>query len=90
MENWIWLPAAQYPAQQTTSLSCMLPGDAPYAVCELEKTYDFGGRPIRRVRLRASGDTAFRLYLGDEVEGGAAFGKAYLSAAGGYGAGTVL
>ncbi len=62
MEHWIWLPEAQFPEQQKTKLSCMLPGDNPYAVCELRREYDFGGRRIANVKLRVSGDTAFLLF----------------------------
>ena len=61
-EHWIWLPHGQYPQYQSCKLNCMLPGDAPYAVCELERKYDFGAKQLQTARLRVSGDTAFLLF----------------------------
>ena len=62
MEHWIWLPRAQFQDKQNTKLSCMLPGNNPYAVCECRRDYVFPGRRIRRVTLNVSGDTAFLLF----------------------------
>ena len=42
----------------------MIGGETNYTVCELEKTYAFGGRRIKEVRLAVSGDTAFALFSG--------------------------
>ena len=62
MEHWIWLPQAEYPEKQRTRFSCLAPGEENYAVCELNKTCDFGGRQVRRVSIAVSGDTAFLLF----------------------------
>ena len=62
MDRWIWLPEAEYPDKQKTKLSCMLPGEDNYAVCELERVYDFGGRRVKDARRTVSGDTAFLLF----------------------------
>ena len=68
MDHWIWLPEADHPDKQKTKLSCMLPGEDTYAVCELERTFDFGGRRVKDVKLTVSGDTAFLLFVnGDKL-----------------------
>lgn len=62
MEHWIWLPKTEYPEKQRTMYSCLAPGEETYAVSELQKTYDLGGRQVRRVSVSVSGDTAFLLF----------------------------
>ena len=80
MDRWIWLPEAEYPDKQKTKLSCMLPGEDNYAVCEAERNYDFGGRRVKDVRLTVSGDTAFLLFLNGEklLRGPASVGGDFL------------
>lgn len=63
MEHWVWLPQKAYPNRQKTKLSCMIDGDTNYTVCELVKTYDFGGRSVKKLDLTVSGDTAFLLLI---------------------------
>ncbi len=69
LEQWIWLPADRYPQHQTTTLTCMSSEDqnkdGNYTVATFSRTYTFD-KPIRQVKLRASGDTFFRLFVNDE------------------------
>lgn len=67
IEQWIWLPAAQYPHNQTTPYSerdHIHPEDN-YTVALFSRAYCFS-RPIARVHLRFSGDTSFALFCNDQ------------------------
>lgn len=65
LEKWIWLPAEQYPDNQTTYYSA-LAGKEPgnYTVAEFRRTYSFG-KTVTSAHLRFSGDTLFLLYIND-------------------------
>ncbi len=69
LEQWIWFPADSYPANQTTTLTCMSSEnqneDGHYTVAAFARDYRFD-KPIREVHLRTSGDTFFRLYVNDQ------------------------
>ena len=66
-DNWIWLPAGEYPDNQSTVFSALADtSGGNYTVTEFQKRYTFD-RPVRRARLRVSADTAFRLYLNNQV-----------------------
>ena len=66
-DRWIWLPANEYPDAQNTVFSALTDtSGGNYLVAEFQKRYIFD-RPVRRACLRVSADTAFRLYLGDQV-----------------------
>ncbi|MBR6790405.1 MAG: hypothetical protein IKM31_06030 [Oscillospiraceae bacterium] len=61
-EKWIWLDPEKHPDTQHTRLSGDLKGDYTYAVAEFSRVYTFK-KPVTRLDLRFSGDTAFRLSL---------------------------
>lgn len=63
VEKWIWLPESLYPNNQTTRYSERVHKNTQtnYTVASFEKTYLFP-QPIREVKLRFSGDTAFGLF----------------------------
>ena len=63
MPNWIWLPQSEYPELQTCR-HCTHGGEPEtlYGVAEFTRTYTFD-KPVKRVELRVSGDTYYRLYL---------------------------
>ncbi len=64
---WIWLPESAYPEAQSTVYSALSDTSAGnYLVAEFQRCYSFD-QPVRRMRLRVSGDTAFRLYLNDQA-----------------------
>ncbi len=64
---WIWLPVRAYPDAQSTVFSALIDtSGGNYTVAEFSKSYTFD-KPIRRACLRVSADTAFRLYLNDQV-----------------------
>ena len=66
-DHWIWLPASEYPDAQSTVLSALNgTSGGNYSVAEFQKRYTFD-RPVLRACLRVSADTAFRLYLNDQV-----------------------
>ena len=72
VEKWIWLPQAEYPEIQNTRYSWM-DTERPehrYAVAAFWREYRFD-KPIARVQLRFSGDTAFALFCnGDHLANG--------------------
>ncbi len=79
-ENWICLPEEDYPGYVYTKYSCMSgSGNPNYWAEEFTRRYEFG-RPIERVRLRTSGDSAFVLSLGGErlLRGPASVGGDFL------------
>ncbi len=78
--QWIWLPKERYPQKQKTPLSRLTGQNCNYCVAELERTYQFQGRPVRSVSLKVSGDTAFLLFCGSKqlVRGPASVGGDFL------------
>lgn len=61
-EKWIWLPEKAYPQIQTTRYSQRDWGrEAHYAVVSFSRDYHFH-KPIEKVKLRFSGDTALSLF----------------------------
>ena len=67
IENWIWLPLAQYPDNQTTIYSGFLDqSKGNYTVADFKRTYTFPQKVVR-ADLRVSGDTLFRLSCNGEV-----------------------
>ena len=83
IEQWIWLPAGDYP-NNTTTISSSMYGDAEndghYSVVRLEKKYNLG-KAVKSVHIRTSGDTFFRLYVNGEyrISGPASVGGDFLS-----------
>ena len=66
-EKWIWLDPEKYPdAQHTRLCGCHEVDSFAYAVAEFKKQYHFD-KKIIRADLRFSGDTAFRLYLNNDI-----------------------
>ena len=66
-EQWIWLPQKLYYENQSTVYSGFLKKDlGNYTVAEFKKEYCFEKR-ISSVKLRFSGDTAFRLYCNGSI-----------------------
>lgn len=66
LQQWIWLPKARYPHNQTTIYSAF--GDfskCNYTVVEFAKQYIFVQVPTR-VRLRFSADSIFQLFCNDK------------------------
>lgn len=62
-EKWIWLPADRYPDRQKSHYHAeSAVHDGVYTVAEFRRDYDFGCA-VTEMKLRVSGDTAFRLYL---------------------------
>lgn len=63
VEQWIWLPEAEYPNNQTTRYSerTHKNQETNYTVAAFRRTYGFG-KAIAQVQLRFSGDTAFGLF----------------------------
>ena len=61
-EQWIWLPAGQYPADQETDIYVTSDDGRHYCVAEFEREYTFA-QPVVSADLRFSGDTAFQLFL---------------------------
>ncbi len=83
LEQWIWLPADQYPNHQTTTFTCMYGDqckDGHYTVVTCSRAYTFD-KPIESIHIRTSGDTFFRLYANDIriVTGPASVGGDFLS-----------
>lgn len=84
LEQWIWLPADQYPDRQTTTRSSMSEEDqgkdGHYTVVRCQRVYCFG-KPIQSVKIRTSGDTFFRLFVNGsrKVTGPASVGGDFLS-----------
>lgn len=68
-ENWIWLPEKDFPDRQTTIFTPLARTRAGnYTAARFAKTYTFApGRKPVSVTLRVSGDSAFRLYAGNEI-----------------------
>lgn len=72
MENWIWLPADKYPANQVSLFSAVegaedhVYTDNNYSIAEFRREYDFGC-DVAEVKLRFSGDTEFRLDMNGET-----------------------
>ncbi len=63
IEQWIWLPSQIYPEKQTTYYTHMAPnGAGHYTAAAFERNYTLG-KAISHIRLRVSGDTAFRLWI---------------------------
>jgi len=62
-EQWIWLPEAQYPENQTTRYSERVGRRKllNFTVAEFTRSFAFS-KPIVQVHLRFSGDTAFSLF----------------------------
>lgn len=66
-EQWIWLPEASYPNEQTTVYSGFSKANAThYTVAEFKKTYAFS-KKIRQAELRFSGDTVFQLFCNGKI-----------------------
>ena len=66
LQQWIWLPKAKYPHNQTTIYSAF--GDfskCNYTVAEFSKQYVFAQVPTH-VRLRFSADSVFQLFCNDK------------------------
>ena len=65
--NWIWLPEKNYPENQETVCSYFVDkDDVNYTVAEFKKEYKFE-KTVKSAKLSFSGDTAFQLYLNDEI-----------------------
>ena len=60
-ERWIWLDNTLWPESQATGCSGFTKNNN-HAVAEFKKTYAFP-QTVKELRLRFSGDTAFRLYV---------------------------
>ena len=66
-ENWIWLPASEYPNNQNTVYSSFFKKNANnYTVAEFAKNYVFPTK-IQRADLRFSGDTVFQLFCNNQI-----------------------
>lgn len=66
-EIWIWLDKEIYPDKQNTRLSGLLNDtEYNYAVAEFKKSYTYK-KKIKQINLRFSGDTAFEIYLNEEI-----------------------
>jgi len=67
VEQWIWLPQAVYPDNQTTRYSERVNDGTKdhYTVAGFWKTYAFS-HSIEEIQLRFSGDTAFALFCNGE------------------------
>lgn len=64
-EQWIWLPQARYPQNQTTIYSGFQDHSAGnYTVAEFQRMYTFD-KKVQSAALRFSGDTAFQLFCND-------------------------
>ena len=65
-EQWIWLPEAQYPENQTTRYSERVGRRKllNFTVAEFTRSFAFS-KPIVQVHMRFSGDTAFSLFCND-------------------------
>lgn len=63
IEQWIWLPQEQFPNNQYTRYSQRVHKrrDTNYTVAAFRRTYSFP-KPITKIQLRFSGDTAFALF----------------------------
>ncbi len=64
-EKWIWLSDKLYPDNQTTNICGFFP-QINYTVAEFKKEYSFNQK-IKEVFLRFSGDTAFEIYLNENL-----------------------
>ncbi len=66
LEQWIWLPEERYPGNQRHCLSELfsihMEEEGQYNMVAFSRAYGFD-KPIRRVKIRTSGDTFFRLYV---------------------------
>jgi len=84
IEQWIWLPRAQYPDRQNTILAAVgRPAsleEGHYTVVRCKKSWETG-KPIREVTIRSSADTFFRLFLNEKqiLSGPAAVGGDFIS-----------
>lgn len=68
-EKWIWLDPERYPESQATVYSGFCEhSDKDYCVAEFMRKFSFD-KPIRKLFLRFSADTAFTLYLNGELLG---------------------
>ncbi len=79
-DQWIWLPKALYPNNQTTRFDALSnASDDSYVVAEFQKEYVFD-KKISRAHLRFSGDTEFQLYCNNQMvsTGPAAVGGDFL------------
>ena len=67
IEKWIWLPAVQYPNNQTTVYSPYdKHADGNYTVADFKREYKFD-KIIRSAKLRFSGDTEYQLFCNGEI-----------------------
>lgn len=67
-EQWIWLPEEKYPERQLSAYSPMSgksPDEGIFTVAECRRTYSYA-KPVSSVKLRFSGDSAVKLWLGDK------------------------
>lgn len=66
-EKWIWLPEKLYPEYQKCPYSAFdKKFDETYCVAEFKRNYSFDKRVVS-AQLRFCGDTAFSLFLNDEI-----------------------